>query len=399
MVFQNYALYPHMTCFQNIAFALKLRKILVPKTDKDGNVLRGINTRKVKELQKELKILEKNLTAISDTEVDKKAETEAKIEKTKKDIEYYSTNESDLDYYRHYTKAEIKERVEKAAKILDIEAQLDKKPGAMSGGQRQRVALGRALVRDPKVFLLDEPLSNLDAKLRGQMRVEITKLHKELGTTFIYVTHDQIEAMTMGDRIVVMKLGIIQQIDTPTNLFDYPANVFVGGFIGTPQMNFYRGEIKKNGESLVVTFENGNVYKAPIKEFKEIKSEYLDKENKKVIIGLRGDHIRISDKPTGVKAKVTFVESLGLETNIYAEYVDPMKNYLDTVNDLVIKIPARSEVKAGDILNIEFVAKHFHFFDAETEETIIVKPENVKENPEIKEEFAKKLAENDAKAQ
>ena len=170
MVFQNYALYPHMTVFENMAFGLKLRK-----TPKD----------------------------------------------------------------------EIKRRVEEAARILDIEHLLDRKPKALSGGQRQRVALGRAIVREPKVFLLDEPLSNLDAKLRAQMRTELAKLHKRIGTTFIYVTHDQTEAMTMADRIVVMKDGLIQQVDTPTKLYDSPANKFVAGFIGSPQMNFIEGVLLK----------------------------------------------------------------------------------------------------------------------------------------------------------
>ena len=176
MVFQNYALYPHMTVFDNMAFGLKLRK-----TPKD----------------------------------------------------------------------EIKRRVEEAARTLDISHLLDRKPKALSGGQRQRVALGRAIVRDPKVFLLDEPLSNLDAKLRAQMRTEISKLHKRLGTTFIYVTHDQTEAMTMGDRIVVMKDGFIQQVDTPQNLYDYPCNIFVAGFMGSPQMNFIDATIAKSGSDYV----------------------------------------------------------------------------------------------------------------------------------------------------
>ena len=179
MVFQNYALYPHMTVFDNMAFGLKLRK-----TPKD----------------------------------------------------------------------EIKRRVEEAARILDISHLLDRKPKALSGGQRQRVALGRAIVREPKVFLLDEPLSNLDAKLRAQMRTELNKLHKRLGTTFIYVTHDQVEAMTMGDRIVVMKDGFIQQVDTPQNLYDNPVNVFVAGFIGSPQMNFVDAKLASKDGKLVVEY-------------------------------------------------------------------------------------------------------------------------------------------------
>ena len=184
MVFQNYALYPHMTVYKNMAFGLELRK-----TPKD----------------------------------------------------------------------EIDKRVREAAKILDIEHLLDRKPKALSGGQRQRVALGRAMVRNPAVFLLDEPLSNLDAKLRTSMRTEITKLHIKLGTTFIYVTHDQTEAMTMGDRIVVMKDGIVQQVDTPQNLYDFPVNMFVAGFIGSPQMNFLDATLEKNGDKYVVDISGDKV--------------------------------------------------------------------------------------------------------------------------------------------
>ena len=181
MVFQSYALYPHMTVFENMAFGLKLRKT---------------------------------------------------------------------------PKEEIKRRVEEAARILDITHLLDRRPKALSGGQKQRVALGRAIVREPKVFLLDEPLSNLDAKLRAAMRTEITKIHKKIGTTFVYVTHDQVEAMTMATRIVVMKDGIIQQVDTPQNLYDMPVNIFVAGFIGTPQMNFINCTLVKKGDDMFVNFGN-----------------------------------------------------------------------------------------------------------------------------------------------
>ena len=169
-------------------------------------------------------------------------------------------------------KDEIKRRVEEGARILDIMHLLDRKPKALSGGQKQRVALGRAIVREPKVFLLDEPLSNLDAKLRAQMRTELTKLHNKLGATFIYVTHDQIEAMTMADRIVVMKDGFIQQVDTPQNLYDKPANMFVGGFIGSPQMNFINAVLEKDGDTYKVTFgsEEKKVSKKNLKKIKKV---------------------------------------------------------------------------------------------------------------------------------
>ena len=179
MVFQNYALYPHMTVYDNMAFGLKIRKV---------------------------------------------------------------------------SKEEIDKKVHEAARILDLEHLLDRKPKALSGGQRQRVAMGRAIVRNPKVFLMDEPLSNLDAKLRGQMRIEISKLHQKLGTTIIYVTHDQTEAMTLGTRIVVMKDGVVQQVDTPENLYDRPGNKFVAGFIGAPQMNMVDADVKENGGSVVLEF-------------------------------------------------------------------------------------------------------------------------------------------------
>ena len=206
MVFQNYALYPHMTIFENIAFGLRMRKIPDVKRDKDGKP-----------------VLDKN--------------------------------GNEIPVMRKYNKRELTEKVNEAAEILGITDYLKRKPKEMSGGQRQRVALGRAIVRQPKVMLLDEPLSNLDAKLRTQMRSEIVKLHKKLQTTFIYVTHDQVEAMTMGTRIVVMKDGFVKQIDTPKNLYKYPANKFVAGFIGTPQMNFFQGTLKKDGDSVIIDFK------------------------------------------------------------------------------------------------------------------------------------------------
>ena len=223
MVFQNYALYPHMTVFDNMAFGLKLRK-----TSKD----------------------------------------------------------------------EIRRRVEEAARILDIEHLLERKPKALSGGQRQRVALGRAIVREPKVFLLDEPLSNLDAKLRAQMRTEISKLHQRLGTTFIYVTHDQTEAMTMGTRIVVMKGGIIQQVDTPQNLYLYPCNLFVAGFIGSPQMNFIESKLLKEGDAYFVEFGSEDTKTRAGVKFKIKLPADKNKDNcleayvgKEVIMGIRPENV------------------------------------------------------------------------------------------------------------
>ncbi|MDE6001416.1 MAG: sn-glycerol-3-phosphate ABC transporter ATP-binding protein UgpC, partial [Clostridia bacterium] len=221
MVFQNYALYPHMTVYDNIAFGLRLRKL---------------------------------------------------------------------------PKDEIHNKVVEAAEILGITEYLNKKPKEMSGGQRQRVALGRAIVREPKVMLLDEPLSNLDAKLRTQMRAEISKLHAKLQTTFIYVTHDQVEAMTMGTRIVVMKDGFVQQIDTPKNLYNYPANKFVAGFIGTPQMNFFEGTLLKKGDKVFIGFDaSDSKITVPYPMLYKAKPAYLDGKTK-VYIGLRPEDISLAEE-------------------------------------------------------------------------------------------------------
>ena len=249
MVFQNYALYPHMTIYENIAFGLRMKK--VPKD-------------------------------------------------------------------------EIDRRVKEAAEILGITDYLKRKPKEMSGGQRQRVALGRAIVREPKVMLLDEPLSNLDAKLRTQMRSEIVKLHKKLNTTFIYVTHDQVEAMTMGTRIVVMKSGFIQQIDTPKNLYKYPSNKFVAGFIGTPQMNFFEGTLKKVGDEVIIDFAGSDAkITVPYSMMMKTTPSYLSGD-KTVIIGLRAEDISLDEekvqKSTArIKVKISHTEELGTETLVYGD--------------------------------------------------------------------------------
>lgn len=291
MVFQNYALYPHMTVFDNMAFGLKLRK--VPKDD-------------------------------------------------------------------------IKRRVHETAKILEIEHLLERKPKALSGGQRQRVALGRAIVRDPKVFLMDEPLSNLDAKLRVQMRVEITKLHQRLQTTIIYVTHDQTEAMTMGTRIVVMKDGFIQQVDSPTELYEHPLNTFVAGFIGMPPMNFINAEISVQANDVYVTFENTTI-KLPARY---AIPEVLAHAGKEVIFGVRPE--AITDESTYVgqhpdstfSADVDVVELLGAETYLYV-----------TVNGalpLTARVdPTTSQSKVGEVVSLAIDTNRVHLFDKETEQSII----------------------------
>ena len=319
MVFQNYALYPHMSVYDNISLGLRLRKIPDVKRDKEGNPV-------LDEAGNEIPVM------------------------------------------RHYTKKEIDEKVMNVAELLDIKNQLHKKPKEMSGGQRQRVALGRAMVRSPKVFLLDEPLSNLDAKLRTAMRAEISMLHKKLQTTFIYVTHDQIEAMTMGDRIVVMKAGIIQQIDTPNNLFDYPANMFVAGFIGTPQMNFFNATLKKSGKLLKLRLENGSEMELDTAKIRKVDESYLDGEEHAVVIGVRGEHIKIAE--SGIPFTVKIVEALGSESHVFGT-VDGIAD----ASDITLKIPKRVNFTEGDKIFIIFDDESVHLFDAETQKSILETPE------------------------
>lgn len=290
MVFQNYALYPHMSVYDNMAFGLKLRK--VPKD-------------------------------------------------------------------------QIDKVVHEAAKILDIEHLLDRKPKALSGGQRQRVAMGRAIVRNPKVFLMDEPLSNLDAKLRVQMRIEISKLHQRLQTTFIYVTHDQTEAMTLGTKIVVMKDGIIQQVDSPQNLYDKPQNLFVAGFMGSPQMNFIEATILKQENGIYAEF-CGNYLKIPESKAKKlVDGGYVDK---KVILGIRPEDIHdeemfISNYPDSViEATVRVYELLGAEVFLYFT--------IDENLEITARVNPRTTARPNDTLKIAFDMSKMHFFDKDTEQVI-----------------------------
>ena len=283
MVFQNYALYPHMTVFENMAFGLKLRK--VPKD-------------------------------------------------------------------------EIKRKVEEVAGILDITHLLNRKPKALSGGQRQRVALGRAMVRNPDVFLLDEPLSNLDAKLRTTMRSEIIKLHRRLDATFVYVTHDQTEAMTMGDRIVVMKDGHIQQVDTPQRLFNFPANVFVAGFIGSPQMYFINSKVVKYENKYFIEF-SGSLMSVPQRFMNKIK----DYENKEVIMGVRPEDIIIEEK-SEVRASVDIMEVMGSEAYVYLKLNDGSK--------LIAKTGSGVNFNVGDEVGIKANPDKIHIFDKETEKSILL---------------------------
>ena len=320
MVFQNYALYPHMTVYDNMAFGLKLRKIADVKRDKTGKPV-------------------------------------------------LDENGKEIPVMRKYTKKEIDEKVQKAAKILAIEEYLKRKPKALSGGQRQRVALGRTIVRNPKVFLLDEPLSNLDAKLRATMRSEIIKLHDQLGATFIYVTHDQVEAMTMGTRIVVMRDGFVQQIGAPQDLYDYPINTFVAGFIGTPQMNFFNGRITPDGQ---ITFANNQTIKlskTALANFDEKKiGQGLD-----IIMGIRPGDLKLLDAPTdmSVSARVEVIEALGNETIVYAN-LD--MNAAEGLEKTPTSIVASAKLKKNPARRSEIILgldeEAIHIFDKATETSI-----------------------------
>ena len=317
MVFQNYALYPHMSVYDNMAFGLKLRK--VPKEVIDA-------------------------------------------------------------------------KVQAATDIRGITVSLSRQTNALSGGQRQRVALSRTIVREPKVFLLDEPLSNLDAKLRAQMRTEISKLHARLATTFIYVTHDQIEAMTMGTRIVVMKDGFMQQVDTPQNLYDYPINLFVAGFIGTPQMNFFKNStLTQEDGKVYVNFIGGNKIVLPRSVVSKIKNvdEYIN-TGKTVTLGVRPEDIHeddlfISNSPeTIVKARIDVIEKLGAETQIYCdlEYESDKNTIVDNAAQMIARISSRATVSLGEIVELAFDAKHIHLFDGYTEATMLERDEHYDVIPE-----------------
>ena len=290
MVFQNYALYPHMTVYDNMAFGLKLRK-----TPKD----------------------------------------------------------------------EIDKLVQEAARILDLSHLLDRKPKALSGGQRQRVAMGRAIVRNPKVFLMDEPLSNLDAKLRGQMRIEISKLHQRLQATIIYVTHDQTEAMTLGTRIVVMKDGIIQQVDSPQNLYDKPQNKFVAGFIGAPQMNLVDATVGKSGADVTLTF-GGHTITMPAE-----KAKILDQKGyigKAVTLGIRPEDLHdeeawLTGSPHSViDATIRVYELLGAEVFLYFDIED---------TNCTARVNPRTTARPGDTIKLALDLSKIHVFDKETEQVVV----------------------------
>ena len=288
MVFQNYALYPHMTVYDNMAFGLKLRKL---------------------------------------------------------------------------PKDEIDKKVREAAKILDLDKLLDRKPKALSGGQRQRVAMGRAIVRNPKVFLMDEPLSNLDAKLRVQMRIEISKLHDRLGATMIYVTHDQTEAMTLGTRIVVMKDGVVQQVDTPQNLYDKPGNLFVAGFMGSPQMNFLDAVVDVQGDKACLQIAGQSIELPPAKAKKLIEGGYAGKT---VTFGIRPEDVDDSEMVVNTskavfESTINVYELLGAEVYLYFDLAE---------FPITARVDSRTTARPGDKVKFAFDVEKIHIFDKETEQTI-----------------------------
>ena len=356
MVFQNYALYPHMSIYKNMSFGLEIRKIPVPVLDKQGNKIPAIDKSRIKYLKNNIREWKRQ---------DEDSQTEkytSLIEETEKEIEYLSSNPTTFKMkYVHMSKAEIDNRVKEAAEILGLSQYLSRKPGALSGGQRQRVALGRAIVRHPKVFLMDEPLSNLDAKLRVQTRKEIIRIHKQVNATTIYVTHDQTEAMTMADRIVIMKDGYIQQIGTPKEVYDDPANVFVGGFIGSPAMNFYNGVIKD--DKFIFNGEEKISFSLTKEQIKILKS-YNDKE---VILGVRPEHTYLENdlnnkNPSeSFKIKNSLVELLGNELIIYGEI---------SSQSFSMKTSSSNDVKSNDTNNYSFDLNKLYFFDKESEKRI-----------------------------
>ncbi|MGB3295316.1 MAG: ATP-binding cassette domain-containing protein, partial [Phormidesmis sp.] len=260
-------------------------------------------------------------------------------------------------------KKEIRQRVEDAAKQLGIEQLLDRKPKQLSGGQRQRVALGRAIVRSPAVFLMDEPLSNLDAKLRVQARAELSQLHKKVGTTFVYVTHDQAEAMTMGSRIAVMNKGILQQIDTPQNVYEHPNNIFVAGFLGSPSMNFFEAQLVEQNGVPVIKAGGLNV---PVPTDRQ--QRYREFIGRPVVFGIRPEgiyhpqYVPPGIEPVGVKATATVVELMGHEEIVYFTLPDN--------TEFIARVDPRAKISPGEALELQFDLTRFHLFDKESEQVI-----------------------------
>ena len=434
MVFQNYALYPHMSVYGNMAFALELRKVPCPvyeeneelialknenkelikqakamrkkakKKNEDKSLLDeaskiydkiiendnkaqkiietnqkvGIYEEKIKDLEYQVKVLDNDIAKHNKylakggfTEEATKALHDGVEQKTAqkedllKQLEYHKTNEVPLFKSRKLSRYEMDIEINKAAKILDLERYLFRKPSALSGGQRQRVALGRCIVRNPKVFLMDEPLSNLDAKLRVQTRGEILNIHKKVNATTIYVTHDQTEAMTMADRIVVMKDGLTQQIDTPNEIYNNPSNIFVAGFIGNPAMNFLTGRF--DGKNFCLDEEEGGSkasFKLSAKQIKTLEG-YKDKE---IVVGIRPEHLyvkgdyKLENCHNYFEVNCEFRELMGYDSVVHTHL---------SGQTLLIKVDSVKNVKSGDNLVVGYNDESLYFFDKDSTNRII----------------------------
>lgn len=429
MVFQNYALYPHMSIFDNIAFGLTLAKIPVEVRDESTIIAKDKNGKKLNFFARlfartPLELRDENMNVVTDQNGTPKyaaklnADGTEKVDKNGNVI--YKKRRYTIDEYagkpvidengnpkyvaklnkdgtvkldkngevvyktRKYSKSEICEKVWNAARILDIVEYLERKPKQLSGGQRQRVAIGRSIVRNPKVFLRDEPLSNLDAKLRNQMRAEIMLLRKRINTTFIYVTHDQVEAMTLGDRMVIMKDGVIQQIGTPTEVFSHPANLFVAGFIGTPQMNYFNGKLIKfkdgycvevYGKKFLLTDEMNAYLKSEKAEEKEItlgvRPEHVmcKVHGNEGVLKRMGEHLGVDGTMSFINSKISVSEMMGSELYVHADAEDG--------KSIIIRIPTmnltredRENIDNSGDLEITFSPQAMHLFDKQTEQNI-----------------------------
>lgn len=411
MVFQSYALYPHMTVYDNLAFGLKSAHTPVEQRDK-SYIARNAKGKRIggfrktfgkvkKELRDEHGAIVYGADGKPCFEVKKNKDGSEKRDKNGSPV-YVKRGYTDEEKFgrivcnesgapvliakidrktgkprldkegrpvykmRKYTHEEIENKVMEAARILDITQYLDRKPGQLSGGQRQRVAIGRSIVRKPKVFLFDEPLSNLDAKLRNQMRAEILALRKRIKTTFVYVTHDQVEAMTLGDRIVIMKDGVMQQVGTPSDLFDHPINLFVAGFIGTPQMNFFDAELVKKEGAYYACIGGEKYISLPSEVSARFAAAGL--EEKSIVLGIRPEHITLVPSEEGdevLNGNVTVSEMMGSEMYLHTVYGDK--------DDVVIRVPTlsvdpevRKSIENFGTVHYTLERKAIHLFDKET---------------------------------
>ena len=361
MVFQSYALYPNMTVYKNIAFPLKVRKLTFEEKqtrlkDTVAHLFNyGINESEANKIIEEIRqpgfdkkaFINKVQNAYS---LDTKVVTHL-IKKVKSS---------------KYTKEEIDEKVKAVCKILNLEGYLDRKPANLSGGQRQRVALGRAMVRNPKVFLLDEPLSNLDAKLRAEMRVQISLLHKRLDTTFVYVTHDQTEAMTIADRIAVFNKGVVQQFDTPRVLYEHPVNKFVAGFIGSPEMNFINAKVSASNKGFILNLEGQKIVLQKHNKY-DVLSNYIDKE---VCVGIRPEGIILATEENVKKYDASFVRTISVKM---CEYLGSESFLYFDIGSIqaVAKIPARFNLTRDAKYKVILNPDKFYIFDNEDEKTIV----------------------------